>query len=57
VPLLLHGLAALQLDAPNAALRRGAPPRAFVMLGAIVWLLLRVFRESEDRQQLLEARR
>jgi putative membrane protein len=30
---------------------------SFVMLGVIVWLLLRVFRESEERQQLIEARR
>jgi putative membrane protein len=30
---------------------------SFVMLGVIVWLLFRVFRESEERQQLLEAPR
>jgi hypothetical protein len=30
---------------------------SFVMLGVIVWLLLRVFGESEDRQRLVEARR
>jgi hypothetical protein len=30
---------------------------SFVMLGMIVWLLFRVFRESEDRQRLVEARR
>jgi hypothetical protein len=30
---------------------------SFVMLGVTVWLLLRVFRESEERQQLIEARR
>ena len=28
---------------------------SLVMLGVVVWLLLRVFRESEERQQLLEA--
>lgn len=27
---------------------------SFVMLGVVVWLLLRVFRESEERQQLLD---
>jgi len=30
---------------------------SFVMLGVIVWLLLRIFRESEERQRLLEAPR
>jgi putative membrane protein len=29
---------------------------SFVMLGLVVWLLLRVFHESEARQQLLDAR-
>jgi putative membrane protein len=28
---------------------------SFVMLGVVVWLLLRIFRESEERQQLLDA--
>jgi putative membrane protein len=28
---------------------------SFVMLGVVVWLLLRVFRESEERQQLLDS--
>ena len=28
---------------------------SFVMLGVVVWLLLRTFRESEERQQLLDA--
>jgi putative membrane protein len=30
---------------------------SFVMVGLVVWLLFRVFRESEERQRLLEARR
>jgi putative membrane protein len=30
---------------------------SFVMIGVVVWLLFRVFRESEERQRLLEARR
>jgi putative membrane protein len=30
---------------------------SFVMVGVVVWLLFRVFRESEERQRLLEARR
>lgn len=30
---------------------------SFVMLGVVVWLLFGVFRESEERQQLLDARR
>jgi len=30
---------------------------SFVMLGVIVWLLFRVFRESEERQLLLDAQR
>jgi putative membrane protein len=30
---------------------------SFVMLGVIVWLLFRVFQESEERQRLLEAPR
>jgi putative membrane protein len=30
---------------------------SFVMIGVVVWLLFRVFHESEERQQLLEARR
>ncbi len=28
---------------------------AFTMLGALVWLLFRLFRETELRQRLLEA--
>ena len=28
---------------------------SLVMLGVVVWLLFRVFRESEERQQLLDA--
>jgi putative membrane protein len=30
---------------------------SFVMVGVVVWLLFRVFRESEERQRLVEARR
>jgi putative membrane protein len=30
---------------------------SFVMIGVVVWLLFRVFRESEERQRLLEAGR
>ena len=30
---------------------------SFVMLGVIVWLLFRVFRESEERQLLLDTHR
>jgi putative membrane protein len=30
---------------------------SFVMIGVVVWLLFRVFRESEERQRVLEARR
>jgi hypothetical protein len=28
---------------------------SFVMLGVVVWLLLRIFRETEERQRRLEA--
>jgi putative membrane protein len=30
---------------------------SFVMIGVVVWLLFRLFRESEERQRVLEARR
>jgi putative membrane protein len=30
---------------------------SIVMIGVVVWLLFRVFRESEERQRVLEARR